>query len=992
MSEVQSRPSAPRGRGSARGGRGGFSTRGGGRTAARSAGTNGTTQHDTESSLPTLEDEGEISELRKLYGEHIVNIKSIMSDWTDVDILYALRETDGNPDETVTRILEGTISKWNEVSKPVKTKAKNDTFTTTTADSGAAGGLRNARGGRVEGGRGRGRATERGGRGGGRGKSIHPSTNGPRVKENQPLSVPTEESTEWDTSKPTTESNEWTDSTPAESTPAPAAVEPTPAAAPAKSSPDAPKTWASMLRQSTTPKPASKPKEAPVSPPAEPVPVIEPLPPVPAEPEVVPEPEIAAPVEEQEEPVPEPVQEQQPPVAIPVIQPVIPVVPAVPAVVVPEVALAPSKDALTDENLDRVPDTSEPPATETTRSEAADSWDPRAVGSATATPLSASQQQHQAERTPSSGFAATATKATARTPAFPRRVLDQLEAVRMPGNRDQVDRAAVQFGAFSLNGGIEDDIDGDREEPETRPQPPQDSPVAQPRASLPPVQPPAAPQESLPTPTQKPASQVPTGPAGMTPHTNPAAAPAAAASAITPAAAPSMPFPYVPQTWDHLLTTVNDTAPQPAAQPNQQYGRFGQQTAPQEHSSFPPSKPFDSFGQQQPAAASTQSQFEGSFQGQSQPAAQSQNQQQAFSSAPNDYPSYYTSGDQRGFYGGYNYNQQQSSQDGPTSQAQRFGGYGATQADNLSQYPQSGAQHGQSRFGSGSAPSAETPVTTAPATSAASALPQAGQTSQAQHGQQPQPDQYPYHPYSNSPYYGGYMGGYGQYGQGGYAPYAKGNVGYQPNQYGLASQGPYGYSNPSAGFGQSALHRETGAAAAAGGAAGLGDYGRAGSQSAQQQSGFGAMHDAFGRGGSGYQSQAASFNAPGAQPGAGPSAVDDIKSFGDAKGAAGPSPSLGVAARPGSAANNGPSQSGLPPPQSGQQTNLGGMGQYGYPGHMQQGHGLHGSHTAAGGYGMSATGGQSQQSSYGGYGNQGFGGGYYGGNSQPRGWGNNYHH
>ncbi|KAK4663522.1 RNAPII degradation factor [Podospora pseudopauciseta] len=981
MSEVQSRPSAPRGRGSARGGRGGFSTRGGGRTAARSAGTNGTTQHDTESSSPALEDEGEISELRKLYGQHIVNIKNIVSDWTDADILYALRETDGDPDEAAFKILDGTFSKWNEVSKPVKTKAKNDTFTTTTADSGAAGGLRNARGGRVEGGRGRGRVTERGGRGGGRGKSIQASTNGPRVKENQPLSVPTEESNEWDTSAPTAESNEWTESTPAESAPAPAAVEPTPAAAPAKPSTDAPKTWASMLRQSTTPKPAPKPKEVPAPPPAEPTPVIEPLPPAPAEPEVVPEPEIAAPVEEKEEPVPEPVQEEQPAVVVPVIEPVIPVVPVVPAVAIPEVALSPSKDALTDENLDKVPGTTEPPATETARSEAADSWDPRAAGSATATPLSASQQQHQAERTPSSGFAATATKATTRTPAFPRRVLDQLEAVRMPGNRAEVERTTVQFGAFSLNGGIEDDIDGDREEPETRPQPPQDSPVAQPRASLPPVQAPAAP-ESFPTPTQKPVSQVPTGPAGMASQTSPAvlswlladtnlAAAPAAVPAITPVAAP---------------------APQPAAQHNQQqYGRFGQQTAAQEHSSFPPSKPFDSFGQQQPAAASTQSQFEGGFQGQTQPAAPTQNQQQAFSSAPNDYPSYYTSGDQRGFYGGYNYNQQQGSQDGPSSQAQRFGGYGTTQTDNISQYPQSGAQHGQSRFGSGSAPSAETPTTTAPATSASSALPQAGQTSQTQHGQQPQPDQYPYHPYSNSPYYGGYMGGYGQYGQGGYAPYGKGNVGYQPNQYGVASQGPYGYSNPSAGFGQSALHRETGGAAAGAGA-GLGDYGRAGSQSAQQQSGFGGMHDAFSRGASGYQSQAASFNAPGTQPGAVPSAVDDIKSFGDAKGAAGPSPSLGVAARPGSAANNGPSQSGLPPPQSAQQTNLGGMGQYGYPGHMQQGHaGLHGSHTAAGGYGMSATGGQSQQSSYG-YGNQGFGGGYYGGNSQPRGWGNNYHH
>ena len=55
----------------------------------------------------------------------------------------------------------------------------------------------------------------------------------------------------------------------------------------------------------------------------------------------------------------------------------------------------------------------------------------------------------------------------------------------MPGNRD-VDRAAVQFGAFSLGEG-EEDIDGEREEAETRAQPPADSPVAHPRASLPPA-------------------------------------------------------------------------------------------------------------------------------------------------------------------------------------------------------------------------------------------------------------------------------------------------------------------------------------------------------------------------------------------------------------------------------------------------------------------------------------------------------------------------
>ncbi|KMU85058.1 hypothetical protein CIHG_02840 [Coccidioides immitis H538.4] len=55
----------------------------------------------------------------------------------------------------------------------------------------------------------------------------------------------------------------------------------------------------------------------------------------------------------------------------------------------------------------------------------------------------------------------------------------------MPGNH-AVDRAAVQFGSMGLNGSAEDaDVDEQREEPETRPQPPQHSPIA-PRASLPP--------------------------------------------------------------------------------------------------------------------------------------------------------------------------------------------------------------------------------------------------------------------------------------------------------------------------------------------------------------------------------------------------------------------------------------------------------------------------------------------------------------------------
>lgn len=266
-----------------------------------------------------------------------------------------------------------------------------------------------------------------------------------------------------------------------------------------------------MLRQSTTPKPAPRQKEAPAQ---APEPTIDPLPPV-EQPKHELEPEVSVTAEE---PAPEPAKEPAP---APPTDPIVPAVPAipVPSVAVPEVTLLPSKDQLTETNLDKIADDSHPPQTETAASEAADSWDTRGAAiSATATPLSASQQQHQASRTPVSGFATTAAKATTRPPTFPRRMLDQLEPVRMPGNRDQVDRAAVQFGAFSLNGPIDDDVDGDREEPETRPQPPEDSPVAHPRTSLPPAQPTPVPEVF---PAQKAAaSQVPTGPAGMGFHSS----------------------------------------------------------------------------------------------------------------------------------------------------------------------------------------------------------------------------------------------------------------------------------------------------------------------------------------------------------------------------------------------------------------------------------------------------------------------------------------
>ena len=102
MSEVQSRPAAPRGRGSARGGRGGFSTRG--RGGARGHAANG---DKTDFTPASIEDEGEVGQLKKKYGSKVTIIKEMFPDWTDEDVVFALQETDGDLETTVDRITDG---------------------------------------------------------------------------------------------------------------------------------------------------------------------------------------------------------------------------------------------------------------------------------------------------------------------------------------------------------------------------------------------------------------------------------------------------------------------------------------------------------------------------------------------------------------------------------------------------------------------------------------------------------------------------------------------------------------------------------------------------------------------------------------------------------------------------------------------------------------------------------------------------------------------
>lgn len=821
------------------------------------------------------------------------------------------------------------------------------------------------------------------------------------------MSVPTAESTAWDTPAPAeNKENAWG------SKPAPSAVEnkeaqgawgnvitaeTTPAAASegAKSSliPEsgAKKSWASMF---------AKPKQAPI--PAVPKPAAVP-PPVPAELAAkeetsVPESKPAEPETEPEAPQQQPQASEQPAPAVSVDVAETPKTPAEST----EATLAPSNVPLTEDNLEHLPDVSHPPATLTAASTVG-SIDPRGV-----TPSAG--QQPPIGRPPMGGYAASAYRATgtpARSASYQRRVLEQQEAVVMPGH-NAVDRAAVQFGSMGLNGDAGLDVDDEREEPETR-QAPQHSPPSQPRASLPPAARQDVPlTEALPTPRQAP---------GLPP-------------------VPQQQQPASP------ITSAPQGLPQEPIQPGQgygQYSRFGQPEA-----AAPSQKSYDPFSNQTPTSAFDH------YSSQSQPSAQQQHGFGGFSSGPSDYSQYYTA-DQRNAYQNYyggSYGQQtsQTQQDAGATQQRATSGFGSGPSDtafSTSQAPQqvgkiislesneATRRHMISRYVSTphrGAPSVagglqrqpsnpkhapwvaenadpinvkqyiypnisnqskQTPSRygeapgsgqNTPAPVAATQHQPAGQSQQMHQPQHTNQYGYPYgHPYYHSPYQAAYQNQFGYSQLGGYgSPYGKQQGGmYGPSGYGMNPPSSFDHaSSPAAsagGFNQasSIQSRDSGLSG------GLGDYGRSSAQPSNLgSSGFGGMSEPFGRAQSGFQGQSQGYGQQQSAQQSAPS--DDLKPFSESK-TGGPSPALGQPGRPGSATNSvgGQTSSGLPPPQSHQQ----GFG--GYPG-FQNSQSQYGGLGGLGGHqGQQGH----QQGGYGGY--SGFGN-TYGNNYGARGWGNNY--
>ena len=363
----------------------------------------------------------------------------------------------------------------------------------------------------VRGGRGRGtgfetRGRARGDRGrGGRGGRAGAQTNGTRVAE-KPAVVPTAVNTANTTSWSSVAELGTSAKTEKPSDSQPAATEsvdePKDSAPQSSVIPEGTKKgWASLFAPPPAPpqkKPAAAPAPAPEKPAAEQK-ALEPEPEPEPEPELKPEPTPAPAPTAAAAPAPAPVPipaEKAPEPAIPKIAP------TTEAPAPPTTNVTPPKDDLTRTNLAQIPDASHPAPTATAASTMGSTFDTNNLAS-TATP---------SRGTPTT-YHANALRQGGRGPGLQRRVMEQQEAVVMPGNH-AVDRAAVQFGSMGLNGDAATvDVDENREEAETRAQPPQHSPVA-PRASLPPSTQPQAPTEtpavSRPAPGLPPVPQVST--------------------------------------------------------------------------------------------------------------------------------------------------------------------------------------------------------------------------------------------------------------------------------------------------------------------------------------------------------------------------------------------------------------------------------------------------------------------------------------------------
>ena len=67
--------------------------------------------------------------LGEKYSSQLVVLKELFSDWTQDDLIFALSESDGDLDRTISRISEGHASKWGEVKQPAQQQHHNKSTT-----------------------------------------------------------------------------------------------------------------------------------------------------------------------------------------------------------------------------------------------------------------------------------------------------------------------------------------------------------------------------------------------------------------------------------------------------------------------------------------------------------------------------------------------------------------------------------------------------------------------------------------------------------------------------------------------------------------------------------------------------------------------------------------------------------------------------------------------------------------------------------------------
>ena len=653
----------------------------------------------------------------------------------------------------------------------------------------------------------------------------------------------------------------------------------------------------------------------------------------------------------------------------------------------PTLEITPSKDELTESNLEQVADTSAPAPTATAASTVASTIDARVASGTSQVPTS---------RPPMGGYATSAFKATStpgRTSSFQRRIMEQQEAVVMPGNH-ALDRAAVQFGSLGL-GGEAELPDGDREDPETRAQPPQHSPIA-PRASLPP----GPPSQGV---------QIPTEPA--------------------PKQAPGLP-PANPQAFGQLSQT-DETSAQSVSQQTYSYNQFGGRYGPsttQPEAAAPAQKAYEPFGSQ------LHSQYS-NFSSSAPNDAHSQGhtfQASGQHAVPDEIPCIPNEKQQNAFQQYYAGIGQQTLPSPRDPMQQRVGSAIGTSAPE--QPPQHAPSQTQAQFQAryGQIGEAGNSGNSTPNPPGSQGHGHHGSNPMYQAGQSQAGGQQANYPYSQGFYnyppqysaYGNNQHAYGRerpmfddarryddsymshnpsyaYGsaQNAYGGAPFGSAGHKQGMYGQSQQG-YGqhnaYSQDPSSPATTGGYGQQGNPSHDSGSAAFGAFGRSGStqpnDSQPQYPGgtpgsFGGMSDMYGRSGSSFPGQSQSMtNHQGSQQNA---AEESLRSYQDnAKLAGGPSPAPHQPGRrPGSAVNQS-----MPGGISTSQAQSQGYGSY--PGGQM--HGQHGSQYGAGPGGMgghpqSGTPGH-QNSSYAQYGHNTGYGGFYNSNNGRGGWAGNYAH